>query len=468
MLCMKENTEQKPEDFFNKLPDDLRQHIDICIKGTKSIRDALKISEDHYLMISPLGTSSPRDYYLYAAMDEVEKAGMALMTNAEMLSSDPVKEDDRISRNLYQQTIDGQMLWLRKMAEVLAELILFSTTNSEEYYKHYIYVRELVRVRAAISDSETTYGSAPKNYKEQEVRLSSQIVELEQKSVDIKKCWYLKSGKNGTEKQQLSSYAERFKNAFSIASEQQIVAMGISYHSGYGNFSDHIHFSIGRPHSRQELDKSVKRNLAGIGIIAANIIIQSSSLLGDTQVTGYATFLSKAFNSGSTHVPELGSRLVKPEIKVNDYAIANGDLVQIMEVIEGKHGFRSFKVKYLLPTDTVLAGSGDKKTVWTHQNPEYEHFRASMVGKLFDFDEELSKAKSLILADDSSADIDDEKMTVLLSKSVVEVWNAGLREEMHARIWKKPIENEELPDEAEVEAEPNLDSKKKSPKKPRA
>jgi len=103
--------------------------------------------------VSPLGNSNSRDYYIYSVLDEVEKAGISLMNYSEFILGTKAeinghKSDDsnrRMERNIYSSIVDQMSVWIRKLTEILVEVIGFKKINNNNYFKHYILVHELTK-----------------------------------------------------------------------------------------------------------------------------------------------------------------------------------------------------------------------------------------------------------------------------------------------------------------------------------
>lgn len=414
------------EDFFEE----------ICFKGSQDIREVLKITEESYGFVHHRNIQKSRNYFLYGAMNEVEKVGIVILNGRELLEGEDIVLEDRVSKNIILAIQEEQYLWIRKMTELLAELILFKNTNEDPYYQHYMLVRELKELNAARRNAKEAYGCDIQNYSMQAKMLREEIADLEATKVDIQKCWYLSSKKgiatSGT-KGRLAPLDKRIKAAFDLATPDQIIALGTSYGEGYSNFSDAMHFSPITRRERTVSPEILRVNTSGLSILAANIIIQSRSLLKDRRKKGYAAFLNKVFKESDQAKGAL-KRKLNPSIKKGDFVNAQGDLAEVTKVMKGKYGFRSFRVRFLLKEDTQTAGKGKAKTVWTHKNPKFEEYPSMWVRKLYSGKDLVESVRKEILKNTPDADVSSKRIMPFVRDSIKHMWeNVGLKESVHGK-----------------------------------
>ena len=175
-----QRTNKKQKDFF----------IDVCIKGSNDLRKIIRTDEEIY-NIYPGYSGYSKEYYIYLVLNELEKVGTTLMRIYEFISEGEADES-RASRNILEAQLDETFLWLRKLTEILVELILFEKINSNDYFKHYILVYELRSLNNTISNAKSAYACTIQNYAKQVVDLKVEIDKLESQTVDCQKCWYLK------------------------------------------------------------------------------------------------------------------------------------------------------------------------------------------------------------------------------------------------------------------------------------
>jgi hypothetical protein len=407
-------------------------YLDICLKGSNDLRSILGFDDDSYRFVHHRATRKSRNYYMYGVLNEIEKAGFALMKAKEFLSGPSPALNDRVTRNIAEAAEDELALWVRKLVELLTELILFSQINDDAYYRHYMLVKELKGLNTTVENAKKAYGCHVQNYQKQVEDIKSELLKLENSAIDLEKCWYLPRGKKSLRvsgaKGVLSRLDDRINAAFQLADADQIIALGISYGEGYDNFSDAIHFNALDTSAKRVSLESLHAKVSGIGVLSANSIIQARKLLSDRRRKGWAAFIAKIFREGSEAKKILRQR-INPGIKVGDFVNAQGDLAEVVRIMRGQYGFRSFRVKFLLAEDTEVAGKGSTKTVWTHHNPKWEEYPAIWVRKLYSRADILADLKNEILKHDPNEDVRTKTLTPFLRESVVHLWkNVGLKE----------------------------------------
>jgi len=124
-----------------------RQHW--LISGADEIRKSLGLSESDFRFLGRAHNSRGRRHYIYSILDEVEQVAFALKLSHESMSKAPtgIPDDElgrRLTRNTFSVVQREQALHIRRLTEILVDLINFSQTNSNPYYDHYLLYEELV------------------------------------------------------------------------------------------------------------------------------------------------------------------------------------------------------------------------------------------------------------------------------------------------------------------------------------
>src|SRR5690606_19545214 len=119
--------------------------ITFPLRAAHSLRTSLKLDELNYKNIIGFGQNDPRAYFIYACLDEITKFSTACIRWNEFLTGDEDildKSDPEATKVIYRATIesvaDEQQMWARKLNEMLSQLILFSTTNEQHFYRMYL------------------------------------------------------------------------------------------------------------------------------------------------------------------------------------------------------------------------------------------------------------------------------------------------------------------------------------------
>lgn len=170
--------------------------LDIPIKGAGQLRKRLRWDYNSYHFMYGPSAYDPKGYYLFGALNEIEKAGISMMQVSEFIVESRANdvpdglddEQQRIADNVLQSRIDEVVLWQRKMTEIMVDLVGFRGTNSKDYYQHYLVLQELASLRRTQADIKEYYGAVNENYAYQEAELVRQADQLAAK-LDPNKCW---------------------------------------------------------------------------------------------------------------------------------------------------------------------------------------------------------------------------------------------------------------------------------------
>jgi hypothetical protein len=139
----------------------------LTITATGEIRSQLSTNEEKYFFfrkLLPLVSVRDRGHYLYGVLDELERVGFALLRAKEMFGHNDIpKSDDlegqRLCRNLNASIQSELALYIRKLTELLVELINFSATNKNAYYNHYLIYKDLSLFQKKQADLPQVFGN---------------------------------------------------------------------------------------------------------------------------------------------------------------------------------------------------------------------------------------------------------------------------------------------------------------------
>lgn len=403
--------EQKDKDFF----------LSICFKGANELRSLLGMDDTGYTRVFFTAHNEARNYYLYGALDELEKAGVALMGYYQVLEDTSGETNDRISRNIAASIVDQQMVWVRKLTEILAELILFSGTNSQEYYRHYLLINHLIDLKKAISDTSEFFSCENLNHKHQKDETAKKIQQVEA-SMNISSCWYLAPKKGGGKhsgiKAKLISSKEKLQLAYMKAASDQKLALGTTYGNTYGRSSESLHPNFVKTNPDIS-SKNIKIGISEIDILAAHILLMCRKLLKDRRRKGFVAQLARVFRANELPQQLLKSK-INPSIKKGDFVIAYGDIAEVIKIQKSKYGYRSFRVQYLgnppLPTIPV------------------DSFPAMFVKKFFDRKTIARQVKEKIKETTPDLKVSNKGVSDSLRKTAIDMWEKfGFKERYYGR-----------------------------------
>jgi hypothetical protein len=329
------------------------------LKAGARLREELKLDELNYLRRTGFGVNDPRAYFLYGCLDEVFKACTSILRWIEFLG-EPKEESkpagdasDEQKRNMLrvvkEAVVDEQHMWARKLNELLSDLILFSTTNEQPYYRIYLACRQLDGYLGLQADCDEFFACTNENTN-YSIRDLVTVISSEQKLIDTSKLWYLRKPLNPAKLpgagQVFSSARSRYKQAVQLASPDQRASLGVSYDMGYSRPSRSIHSNIGGLSEGGSRD-AVDSNITRVGFMAAHVVSAAYSLAGVKPV-GIAAYINDP-----SRLPEAQANMdstIASNFAVGDIVTPHGkDVCEIVDKRKSKYGYCSYKVRYLTP-----------------------------------------------------------------------------------------------------------------------
>jgi hypothetical protein len=181
----------KPREQHDKAPGKWELFIDFGLRGGMELKTYLGVSEQMFVHTAGQAAADSRAFVLYAALDEMQKAAVHLMRFQELLSDEDVPPlSAPESRLLHFAIIEELGARERRLVEVLVNLVLFSTTNEQPYYRHFLMLEELADMLRANDDLGEFQGVRSVNLDSLITRQASRIIQ-EQRHVDFARAWYL-------------------------------------------------------------------------------------------------------------------------------------------------------------------------------------------------------------------------------------------------------------------------------------
>lgn len=330
----------------------LQIFIDVTPRITASLYQQLPINESNFVGVSATAWKDGRSCYLYAAADEVCKAGIAMRRWGELLN-EPKKpvahdpEDPHADRLVRESLQDEQRMWQRKLTEWLANLVCFSTTNEQSHYRLFLaaeayewHLNELhdLRKYCACDSGNVKMG----------LEWVREALDRELGSVSRNDCWFLKppvfSGLPTRPGQLFTSASSRVALALKHATPNERVGLGITYGSGFGRASRSVHPSVAdvRPPSRWD---DVEKDLLRIGLICINVINRAHLLAG---LSPHGTARGVATALDSSCAQRVISQVYAPGYEAGDLALAMGHLAEIIETRVSDFDLESYRVRFLV------------------------------------------------------------------------------------------------------------------------
>lgn len=324
------------------------------MRTAAALQKRFSIDEVGYQRVMGHTHADSRAYFLYGVLDEVLKTTVAglrwlqLLNEPEKTPEAMGKEEQHSARLVLESVIDEQEMWVRKLTEILLDLVLFSSTNEQEFYRLYLACKQLDAYIGLQADFEEFYACRSANADSTIQLLLGEIEEIRQR-INIGKAWFVADGINLRQPPPpgriFRSVRQRFMRAQANASSDLRHVLGPSYELGYSSPSRSVHPNVGGP-NQEFTEAEVERNLSKIGLLGLHIMAVAHELAG-IEPEGEAKQLVDSLKNSDG--PELFRRVFQREFEIGDVVFAYGDdLCQIVDKAKSKYGNTSYKVRYLV------------------------------------------------------------------------------------------------------------------------
>ena len=290
-----------------------------------------------------------RAYVIYTALDEIRKCAFYLMRILDLLDGSPISPNgDYINRLSFTQIIEDLDARERRLLEVLITLVLYETTNSQEYFRDLLLFEDLDDLLSFNKDFEDFYGPGNLNTDYLITHPLADIRRIES-TIDFSKTWYRLQSTCLPKQNQLipgrllSSGRSRIKKALPIMVAHEKLLVAFSYVAGFGEASESIDYSINFKNYNfnqgQEQTKSSK-----LCILALAILNRCNSLLGclDIPILKRITDLLQ-----QTDPANLVYSATIGDIKKGDFVLVHGYLAEVTEFRDSDFGYRSYHIRYI-------------------------------------------------------------------------------------------------------------------------
>ncbi|MCP4581311.1 MAG: hypothetical protein GY839_06810 [candidate division Zixibacteria bacterium] len=317
----------------------------------------LHVDLDYYKMVKFAQLVDSKDYFLYSVMRTIKKTCFSLLHKEEYVGSltkgkrkqQIAPDEDTIQDEITESMMDDINFLVRKLVETLVNVICFSKSNNEIAYMIYLNSENMDLFLRKQNDFNAFYSIKNLNVKSSIEGYYKCIIE------DIKKIdgdlWFIDS-KNLKNKRfsVFKSIFLRYQTAMLLANNNEKILLGSSYEKFFSLPSISIHSSISA-YPLEYSSKSVQTFYIMISLLC-DAIINRSMMLAGIKISEQDSIESKALRKHADKI------LIKENKNLNtgDIVLAYGDLAEIIEIIESKFGYQSYKIKYLTkaPIPTIL------------------------------------------------------------------------------------------------------------------
>jgi hypothetical protein len=317
--------------------------------AAEDLKETLSIDEPTFRLIAPQAHRSARDYFVFEALDELQKTTVVILSTQESLSGGGVHPTEALTRIVAESIGEWLALCQRRLIETLADLICFTATPEEAYFRDYVLHATLDGALVEQHDRETFYGAASENIAHQVDDLTAAIRELEGSGLDPALAWYryrslpldptkLRRG------QVLASFSRRLDKALDLAEAAERVSLGLSYGQGFGRRSASIHARPGG-HQRPPTIEGAVRQIGVTATIGLSVLLLCQRILGT--VPDGANKQLHDLAAGNDVPADLLRRRMRGTAELGDIVLAADQLAQVIEVAKGRSEYRSYRVRYL-------------------------------------------------------------------------------------------------------------------------
>lgn len=321
------------------------------LDGGNELHNSLPVDEAGFLRVAGRSHYDARAYYLYSVADELMAAGAAVFRWMELLEK--MEKPDAETDRFWTESIgDEQSFRIRKLVEILTDLINFRDTNEQPYYRHMLLLKDLRAARSTQQDLSQFYACPNENIASQVKRLAEDSAAVEASGeINLADCWYLTRRRpmspvdlaSVSPGRVFASARDRLKSALHGASADEKLALGISYDRLYGTVSGDIHFT---PAGKLDVDvDAVSLGTDQCGILGLHVIVAVQRLL--EEAPGERSEAVRRLLDENPYPGELSNAMTEGSAAVGDFVLAYGDLAEVLDTGDSEFGYRSYKVLYL-------------------------------------------------------------------------------------------------------------------------
>jgi len=317
------------------------------LKLTERFMKKIYADDQFYRQARYALVADARSLHLYGCARQVRKACISLIEKQDFVKEPVDKEpqsstsqEAALDREIIEAVYDEQNLWIRKLIEILVNLINFQNTNSNEAYRIFLSAENLDLFLGKQKDFKDFYAFTSGNV-DSSIQGYAERIENDLKTLGFKSIWFLDGGRLKAQIPPVfSSILSRYKRALPLATDDERLVLGATYHHVFSMASLSAHGSIGSLPVEINL-QNTKTNVAHISILSQHIMSRANSLMGFEEPQSI-----EKLTAGRSNAPDLMKKY-KRRFEVGDLVLAYGDLAEVLEIKESQFGYTSYKVKYL-------------------------------------------------------------------------------------------------------------------------
>ena len=346
---------KKPGETFG-LSEEQNRKLDFFISAPlRSVNRLIKelYADDHFYGTATYAWVSPQDakkLFLFGVCKEVIKICIEMMQNKEFLQEVPsIKKKETIEKIIYGSITDGQSYRLRKMIELLSLLILFyRNTMRDEEYRIYLSAENLDIFLSRQKEFKDFYDGEIVSNTQSSIDDFARRIDNDLKAIGKGDLWFLNVSK--LRKQEPSIFATKRKiylDALLVATDDERLALGISYHRTYSRLSLSTHPLLGSHDYGDEENnyRSIIKNITFLSIVCMHIMHKAYKIAGIEDPEGLEKIMGPHFEKSEA---SKSISAMKKEYDNGDIILtAWTDLAEVIGKRDSKYGYKAYRVKYI-------------------------------------------------------------------------------------------------------------------------
>jgi hypothetical protein len=241
-------------------------------------------------------------------------------------------------------------MWMRRSLEIATDLVLFSSTDEDQYYAHYILLQRYRYFKRIVHDTEKYYDKVNSAFTMQLYEVSQQL-NIVQAHIDPNRAWYLnKRGKLDliSNRDKISSRAASFQEllgqALLLESGAARSFLGRSYMGIFGMSSSMIHYMGVRVYEAIRREQ-VNAAAGALRLQQHYISYRIGVLLGEHHLASIIN-LQKIY--GSSKLDEITGLDDRLGASKGDYVYVFGRIGVITSVHISQIGYISYEVEVVV------------------------------------------------------------------------------------------------------------------------
>ena len=311
-------------------------------------------SDDSFYESATYAHVKPEDakkIFLYGVCKEVLKTSMELIQIEDFLRGDLSSDHEKIiiDKIIFSSINDNLALKLRKMIELLSLILLFHKNKSKEKeYRIYLNSENLEFFLSQQKDFNDFYSKEKISNTQFSINMYKKRIDDDLKDLNVSDLWFLKTNNlNKLRYPLLKTKKQLFKSALLAASDEEKLALGISYEKSYSSLSRSIHAIINSHNYRIEENnyKTVMKHYTHISLASMHIMNFAFKIAGLADPKGIESIMGSNFEkSDASNILDR----YRKQYQVDDIVLTVwSDLVEIVDKSVSEYGYTAYKVKYI-------------------------------------------------------------------------------------------------------------------------